>query len=122
MARRLVIDDDPYVRDLVPRRAYQIAGKALEVLHASDIGEALAICAVKPVDLVLSDYFMPDCDGPEMLNRLRTRYPALRAVLMTGDAAMVGRKLPEACVPVRDKAELDAVIREAVELALEGLG
>jgi two-component system, chemotaxis family, chemotaxis protein CheY len=121
MARLLVIDDDPYIRELVPRLAYKRVGNALEVLHAVDLGEALAICAAKPIALVLSDYFMPECDGPELLHRLRQRFPAVRAVLMTGDAAKVGQSLPEACVPVRDKADLDAVVREAVDLALEGL-
>jgi len=121
MARLLVIDDDPYVRELVPRLAYQLVGNAIEVLRAVDVGEALAICAAGEVPLVLSDYFMPDCDGPELLHRLRQRFPAIRAMLMTGDAAMVGRTLAEACVPVRDKADLDAVVNEAVQLALEGL-
>ena len=121
MARMLVIDDDPHIRQLVPKLVYQLVGNALEVSLASDLGEALAVCAASPVQLVLSDYFMPELDGPEVLRRLRHRYPGLRALLMTGDAERAGQSLPEADRPVRDKPDLDAVVNEAVELALEGL-
>ena len=121
MARLLVVDDDPHVRELVPKLAYKRVGSALEVLHASDVGEALAICQAGPVAVVLSDFFMPEVDGPELVRRLRASHPEIRALLMTGDAAVVGKQLPESDHPVRDKADLDAIVDEAVQLALEGL-
>lgn len=121
MPRLLVIDDDAYVRDLVPKLAYNMAGRALEVVGASDVAEALAICRATPVDVVLTDYFMPDHDGPELVRRLQASFPRVRAVFMTGDAAIAGRVLPESDLPVGDKAQLGQVVHEAVQLALGGL-
>jgi len=121
MSCLLVIDDDPQVRELVPKLAYAQVGSALRVLQASDLGEAGAICLAAPVGVVLCDYFMPEHDGPEVVRHLRSRFPRLRAVLMTGDSSLVGQSRAEADVPVRDKADLEAVVREAAELALEGL-
>ena len=35
-------------------------------------------------DLVVSDYYLPDLNGVELIKRLRARRPGLQAVLLTG--------------------------------------
>jgi CheY-like chemotaxis protein len=117
----LVVDDDPHVRALVSRTVYQLVGTAVEVLIATDIVEAQAIQEATPADVILSDCFLPDVDGPELVKRLKARYPKLKVFLMTGDANLIGRTFPESRSPVRDKADLGKVIDEAVQAALEGL-
>lgn len=121
MPRLLVIDDDGHVRELVPKLAYKVAGNALQVSRAADLNEALAICRATPVDVVLCDYFMAEHDGPELIRRIRASHPELRAMLMTGDASIAGKTLPESERPVRDKADLGAVVEEAVHMAMERL-
>jgi DNA-binding NtrC family response regulator len=121
MARLLVVDDDPQVCELVTKMAYRLVGNAVEVRSATTHTEAVRLQRAHPADVLLSDYFMPDLDGPVLARELTALKPNLRTVLMTGDAAIVGKTVPEACVPVRDKAQLDAVVDEAVQLALEGL-
>jgi CheY-like chemotaxis protein len=121
MARLLVIDDDPQLVELVTKMVYRLVGSAVEVVSATNLIEAQQLQRVKPSDVLLTDYFMPDLDGPAVARTLTAARPNLRAVLMTGDAAMVGKTVPEAHVPVRDKANLDAVVEEAVQLALEAL-
>ena len=37
-----------------------------------------------PPQLVICDYLMPDCDGIQLLEELKGRFPALRGVLLTG--------------------------------------
>ena len=118
MPRLLVVDDDAHVRQLVAKLAYRHAGNALEVVAASGFGEALAMCAASPVDAVLSDYFMLDRDGPELVRRLQQLHPGTRAMVMTGDASRVGEELEGVATPVRDKVDLEAIVEEAVQLAL----
>jgi DNA-binding NtrC family response regulator len=118
MSRLLVVDDDAHVRQFVAKLAYRRAGNALAVISASGFGEALAICAANPVDAVLSDYFMLDHDGPDLVRRLQQLHPETRAMLMTGDASRVGEQLEGLATPVRDKVNLEAIVEEAVQLAL----
>jgi CheY-like chemotaxis protein len=122
MPRLLVVDDDPHVRELITRMAYRLVGSAVEVLVASDLIEATALIQAKPCEVLLSDFFMTDVDGPDLIRRLRAASPGLRRTfLMTGDSAMVGRSINESDSPVRDKADLPAIVDEAVQAALEGL-
>lgn len=121
MARLLVVDDDAHVRQLVAKLAYRQVGSALEVVPASGFGEAMALCAARPVDAVLSDYFMADHDGPDLVRRLLQLYPRVRALMMTGDASRVGEAVAGVLAPVRDKVDLEAIVEEAVQLALGGL-
>lgn len=118
MPRLLVIDDDAAVRALAPRIAFQHVGTAVDIRIASDVGEALALLAAHPAEVALVDFFMPSLDGPELVRRLQGAHPGLRAMFMTGDMELVGRDLPGALAPVRDKADLEAVLIEALEACL----
>jgi len=121
MVRLLVVDDDPHVRELVAKLAYRLVGNAVEVVAAADAAEALALQQAGPCDALLTDYFMPEVDGPDLIRRLTFYQPKLRTLLMTGDATRVGQRIGPGNIPVRDKADLEAVVEEAVGLALEGL-
>ncbi len=68
MARVLVVDDDPTVREVVV--SYLRAGQH-EVLEAAD-GESVAtIMRDTPADLVVLDLMLPGIDGLEVCRRLR---------------------------------------------------
>ncbi len=69
MARVLVVDDDPTVREVVV--SYLKAAKH-EVVEAAD-GESVAtIVRDSPVDLVVLDLMLPGIDGLEVCRRLRS--------------------------------------------------
>ena len=68
MARVLVVDDDPTVREVVV--SYLRAAKH-EVLEAAD-GESVAgLMRDQPADLVVLDLMLPGIDGLEVCRRLR---------------------------------------------------
>jgi DNA-binding response OmpR family regulator len=69
MARVLVVDDDPTVREVVV--SYLRAAKH-EVAEASDGEAALATMRNKAADLVVLDLMLPGIDGLEVCRRLRT--------------------------------------------------
>ncbi|MFE9256098.1 response regulator transcription factor [Streptomyces sp. NPDC006879] len=68
VARLLVVDDEPTVRELLPA-ALRYAGFAVEAAASGQ--EALDVAARRPPDLVLLDVMLPDMDGFEVIRRLR---------------------------------------------------
>ena len=66
--RVLVVDDDAGNRDLLGRRLQR---EGYAVVSAAGGGEALALIAREPVDVVLLDVLMPDLDGLTVLERLK---------------------------------------------------
>jgi two-component system OmpR family response regulator len=64
----LVVDDDPYLREVV---RYALAREGFTVREAADGAAALASVAEQPPDLVVLDVLMPELDGLEVCRRLR---------------------------------------------------
>jgi two-component system NtrC family sensor kinase len=87
--RALVIDDE---RDLAELLAEMLEreGFAVEVAVAGE--HALAELGRRSYDLILSDVRMPDPDGPALLRRLQSDWPALaqRLIFITGDTVGLG--------------------------------
>jgi DNA-binding NarL/FixJ family response regulator len=79
--RCLVIDDDPRDRELVER----MVGKAGH--HASTVADADAAVALaknEVFDIALVDLGMPNGDGVDTLRRLRSEFPDLRLLVVSG--------------------------------------
>jgi two-component system, cell cycle sensor histidine kinase and response regulator CckA len=90
----LVEDEDP-VRAV---NARALSARGYTVLEAASGVEALQIIeeSATPVDLVVSDVVMPEMDGPTLLRELRTRYPDLKVIFVSGYAEDAFKKnLPE---------------------------
>jgi CheY-like chemotaxis protein len=84
----LVVDDESdslaYLFDLLHNEGYR-------VLPTSSPLEALDHARKKRPDLIISDIRMPDLDGLELLERVRTVSPRTRVILLTayGDWKML---------------------------------
>lgn len=79
--RVFLVDDDPLVRDVLHR--YLISADGIDVVGTASSGpEALEVINAEDVDLVLSDVYMPEMDGPTLLARLNERpnTPAFLAI------------------------------------------
>lgn len=90
----LLVDDALAVRGLARR---VLEGEGYTVLEASSAEEALAL-AEDPrtaVDLLLTDYRLPEMRGPELARRLTERQPDLITVYMSGygEEALEGEEL-----------------------------
>ena len=81
VARILVVDDEPGVRDVV-RRSLEHAGH--DVADAADGIEALDFCKANPVDVVVTDLFMPMMDGLELIVKLSEEFPGTKIVAISG--------------------------------------
>jgi len=69
MARVLVVEDDPTVREVV---VSYLRAHDHDVVEAADGESALALESAAPHDLVVLDLMLPGIDGIEVCRRLRT--------------------------------------------------
>jgi len=90
VAKVLVIDDDPAVRDVIAR---VVRREGHTVREAENGKDALRQFADDPADLVISDIYMPEMDGIELLRRFRETSPETRLVAISGGGAIAAHHL-----------------------------
>ncbi|AIQ14880.1 response regulator transcription factor [Paenibacillus durus] len=71
MAKILVVDDDPHIRELV---AVFLKAEGMEVYEASDGKAALEFLGDHTADMVILDVMMPNMDGWQLCRELRKDY------------------------------------------------
>ena len=79
----LVVEDDPNVRLMIVAQLERRLPD-VDVIGAADAKEGLAVLDRAHVDLILSDFHLPDMNGLEFLTRARREHPATRRVMLTG--------------------------------------
>lgn len=79
----LVVDDEDALRTVL---SSELAGEGYDVETASDGDEAITVVQAKPFDLVLLDIKMPKVDGFEVLKFLKSKYPNIKVIMLTGFA------------------------------------
>ena len=85
MARILIIDDDQQIRQMLCR---MLAQDGYEVDDAQNGEEGLARFRQQPYDLVLTDLIMPEKEGIEMIIELKSEFPGVKIIAMSGGARM----------------------------------
>lgn len=80
MAKILIVDDEPRIRDLI--RAH-LEHEGFGCLEASDGGMALATLTAGDVDLVILDIMMPFVDGMTCLRQMRARKINTPVIMLT---------------------------------------
>jgi DNA-binding NtrC family response regulator len=101
--RVLVVDDDPGLRRFLPKA---LAIHKFEVLVAASVVEALYLFVSRPVDVVVTDIFMPDEDGIQLIQEIRRHRPRFPIVAMTGGG------------PLRDMSALDVAAAQGANALL----
>jgi two-component system, cell cycle sensor histidine kinase and response regulator CckA len=80
----LVIDDEPMVRTALARL---LSLRGHTVHEARSGAEALSILDNTSFDVVITDNLMPELSGLQLAQILRSRYPALPLILISGNGA-----------------------------------
>jgi len=117
-ARILIVEDSPLVTDAL-RILFTAAG--YEVDAAASVAEAVERGIAAPVDLMLLDLTLPDGNGLEVLDALRSRSSLPRSTLaMTGhnDTGSRRRCLEAGCAEVLLKPVPIAELLRLIELHL----
>ena len=80
MARVLVVEDDPTMREMV---AYNLRRQGLDVVVASDGGAGLAAAHDPETALMVVDLMLPGRPGLEVVEEAHRRRPALPVLILT---------------------------------------
>jgi DNA-binding NtrC family response regulator len=84
-ARVLVCDDDRAVRTAL---SVNLSKAGYEVSLVDGAEKALALLRESPHDVLLTDVKMPGMGGMELLKEVRTHWPDVRVVVMTGHGSV----------------------------------
>jgi CheY-like chemotaxis protein/anti-sigma regulatory factor (Ser/Thr protein kinase) len=82
MAKVLVVEDDPQVREVV---CAIVAMDGHQVTSARDGQDAADRIEREPFDVIVSDVWMPKMNGMELLGHVQALQLPMRFILMTGD-------------------------------------
>lgn len=114
MKMMLVDDEERYLqttKKLIEKKGYT-------VLTAQSGKEALEKLKSQNVHVVILDVKMPGMDGNETLKAIKTLYPLVEVIMLTGhatvDSAIDGLK-SGACDYLMKPADIDEIIEKAVE-------
>src|SRR5437870_860161 len=77
----LVVDDEPQIRELL---CIYLMKQGYKVSTAAGSVETLQVVRSSPVDLVVLDIGLADEDGLKLLAQLKSEFPELRVVMLTG--------------------------------------
>ena len=97
----LLVDDEELVRTSTAEMLKELGYQVVEVCSAL---EALALFeAGRSFDLLLTDHLMPGMSGAELVRQLHAKYPALRALIISGysDVDGIAADLPRLMKPFR---------------------
>jgi len=96
MARILVVDDEPDIRDLL---AEFLGGEGFEVTAVETGREAIEAFTATPYDAVLLDWSIPGIRAREVMSQIIEVRPGCRIFLMTGNVDE-GQRLAGAQGPI----------------------
>jgi DNA-binding NtrC family response regulator len=88
----LVVDDDPAYRELMVNLINHLGYRSVMARDGFDAQRQLLR---EPVDAILTDLTMPDCDGIELLMKVRSSHPHI-PVIVTSGADIAATCLPTA--------------------------
>ena len=81
MARILVIDDQPEIREIMQRI---LAGNGYEVAVASNGDAGIRLHEAEPFDLIMTDLVMPDKEGIETIMEIRRADRQVKIIAISG--------------------------------------
>ena len=115
----LVVDDEVEIRDALSRH-FRFMG--YQVCTAVNGKEALDIMMKDKVDILISDVLMPVMGGVDLLKAVRSQYPMVPVIMMTGYVTQENvlscmRHGAQTCVfkPWPDMTELENNVKAATD-------
>lgn len=80
----IIVDDEEVIRD----SAFEFFNMMGNFCKTASCGqEALSMLKKEEVDVVLTDFRMPDMNGIELLKTIRKLYPKIKVIIYTGYAS-----------------------------------
>lgn len=114
----LVVDDEQNIREMISRH-FRYLGYS--VITAANGKEALDLLNKERIEVLISDIMMPEMNGVELLKNIRTDYPVLRPIMITGyvtseNALSCMKYGAETCIfkPIQDLTELESAVNDVI--------
>lgn len=79
----LIVDDEPQMLRLVEK---MLGSSGVKVLMAPRPSEALKICELTAIDVLISDVSMPEMDGMRLAEYVLKMHPTAQVLLMSGNS------------------------------------
>jgi CheY-like chemotaxis protein len=122
VAKVLVVDDEAELRTLLRR---QLTKLGHEVCDAPDGAEALQLLETTPFDLVITDAYMAEVDGMELLVRIQQRGLHMPVLMISGGGYMAREEvlaMGKSCgaVATLEKPFSSEQLRQTIEPLLSG--
>ena len=105
----LVVDDNPDL-GLTLKMALELEGYQAEL--ATTGTQALVLQRQKPAHVVITDIFMPDSDGFELIGTVKREFPETRIIVMSGG----GQKLKRDYLSSAELMGVDATLQKPFEI------
>ncbi|MFC1724933.1 sigma-54-dependent transcriptional regulator [candidate division KSB1 bacterium] len=83
----LVVDDNPIMLDVILRN---LSLQGYKVYTSSNVNNAIKILNEMPIDLVITDYKMPDTNGIDLIRHVKENYQDSEIIMITGYASLEG--------------------------------
>jgi len=101
-------------------RAAVLKSLGYEVITAASAEEALEVAGARAVDLVVTDFRMPEMDGKQLIDALRARGFQMPVILLSGFADKLGfdEKNTGANLVIQKSANEVAVLASAIKRLL----
>ena len=83
----LIVDDNPIMLDVLQRN---LSLEGLKVYTSSNVNKAIQILNETIIDLVITDYKMPDTNGIDLIRHIKENYRDTEVIMITGYASLEG--------------------------------
>ena len=108
MTRVILLDDNP---DMLATLKLLLEDGGLDVVTCMRAAAALQAQRERPADVLVTDIFMPDADGLEVIQQFRRGWPSMRIIAMWGG----GRKVKGDYLDTAREAGADIALRKPVD-------
>ena len=82
----LIVDDEPEIRNAMQ----YMLNTEFEVNTANSSEQALKLMGRTDVDILITDIFMPDIDGLDLIRTVTKKYPSIKIIAMSGLEKQMG--------------------------------
>jgi DNA-binding NtrC family response regulator len=79
----LLVDDEEKILSSL-KRVFTLAGPKYNCFYAASANEAYDIASRKKIDLLLTDYHMPEESGVELVQKIGALYPDVICMILSG--------------------------------------
>ena len=110
VTRVILLDDNP---DMLATLKLLLEDGGVEVVPCVRAAAALEAQRAHPADVLVTDIFMPDADGLEVIQQFRRNWPATRIIAMSGG----GRKVKGNYLETAREAGADTALRKPFDPA-----